>query len=57
MQLIKRLKSLGLDLKRIKEIIGNAPDYRTLREVLKPLRSELLNEKKSIEERVVKIDY
>jgi len=56
MQLIKRLKSLGLDLKRIKEIIGDAPDHRTLREVLKSLRSELLNEKKILEERLAKIE-
>ncbi|MDT3698700.1 MAG: MerR family transcriptional regulator [Thermincola sp.] len=56
MQLIKRLKSLGLDLKRIKEILGETPNSRTLREVLQSLRTELLNEKKTIEERVAKID-
>lgn len=56
MQLIKGLKSLGLDLKRIKQIIGDVPDQRTLREVLQSLRFELLNEKKSLEERVAKIE-
>jgi DNA-binding transcriptional MerR regulator len=56
MQLIKRLKSLGLDLKHIKEILGDTKNLRTLREVLQSLRVELLNEKKSLEERVAKIE-
>lgn len=56
MQLIKRLKSLGLDLKRIKEILGDIHNHKTLQEVLQSLRIELLNEKKSIEERVAKIE-
>jgi len=56
MRVIKRLKSLGLDLKRIKEILGNSQDPTTLREVLQSLRTELLREKKSLEERVAKIE-
>lgn len=56
MQLIKRLKSMGLDLKRIKGILGDINNPKTLREALQSLRIELLNEKKSIEERVRKID-
>ncbi len=56
MQSIKRLKSLGLDLKRIKEILGEMHNSRTLREVLQSLRTELLNEKKTLEERVAKIE-
>jgi DNA-binding transcriptional MerR regulator len=56
MQLIKRLKSLGLELKRIKEILGDIHNHKTLQEVLQSLRIELLNEKKSIEERVAKIE-
>ena len=56
MQLIKRLKSLGLDLKRIKEILGDIHNLRTLREVLQSLRTELMNEKKTLEERVAKIE-
>lgn len=56
MQLIKRLKSLGLDLKRIKEILGDIHDSRTLSEVLQSLKTELMNEKKTIEERVAKIE-
>lgn len=56
MQLIKHLKSLGLDLKHIKEILGDIHDHKTLREVLQSLRVELLSEKKSLEERVAKIE-
>ncbi len=42
MRFIKHLKSLGLDLKRIKEILGDMNNHRTLREVLQSLRTELL---------------
>jgi len=56
MRLIKHLKSLGLDLKRIKEILGDIHNHRTLREVLQSLRNELLSEKKHLEERVVRIE-
>lgn len=56
MRLIKHLKSLGLDLKRIKLIVGEIYNHRTLREVLRSLRLELLSEKKSLEERVAKIE-
>ncbi len=56
MRLIKRLKSLGLDLKRIKEIIGDLQNPKTLREALQSLRIELLKEKQTMEERVAKID-
>lgn len=56
MRLIKYLKSLGLDLKRIKEILGDMNNHRTLREALQSLRAELLSEKKSLEERVAKIE-
>ena len=56
MRFIKRLKSLGLDLKQIKEIMGDLKNPRTLREVLEYLRRESLNEKKALEERLAKID-
>ena len=56
MRLIKRLRTLGLDLKRIKEILGDLHNYKTLREVLQSLRVELLNVKKSLEERLAKIE-
>lgn len=56
MRFIKHLKSLGLDLRRIKEILGGTNNHRTLREVLQSLRAELLSEKKSLEERVAKIE-
>lgn len=54
MQLIKHLKSLGLDLKRIKEILGD--NHKTSKEVLESLHTELLREKKSLEERIIKIE-
>ncbi|AHF06062.1 MerR family transcriptional regulator [Desulfitobacterium metallireducens] len=56
MQSIKRLKSLGLDLKRIKEILGKMHNLKTMREVLQSLRTELLNEITTLEERVAKIE-
>lgn len=56
MQLIKRFKSLGLDLKRIKEVLGDTHNHKTLREVLESLRFDLLSEKKSLEERIAKIE-
>lgn len=56
MRFIKQLKSLGLDLKRIKEIIGDLQNIRTMRESLQSLRVELLSEKKTLEERLAKID-
>ncbi|MEN6348980.1 MAG: MerR family transcriptional regulator [Syntrophomonas sp.] len=56
MRLIRRLKSLGLNLKNIKEIVGDLKNQRTSREVLQSLRHELLSEKKILEERLAKID-
>lgn len=56
MQLIKHLKSLGLNLKRIKEILGDKHNDKTLREVLESLRIDLLSEKKSLEERIAQIE-
>lgn len=56
MRLIKHLKSLGLDLKRIKELLGDVHNNRTLQEVMQALRYELVSEMKSIATRVAKID-
>lgn len=56
MRLIKRLKLLGLNLKNIKEVLGEASNNRSLRDVLKSLRSELQTEKEKLEERLSKID-
>lgn len=56
MRMIKHLKQLGLDLKQIKEILGDTQSHRTLREVLQSLQAELLNEKKTIEEQLSKIE-
>jgi len=56
MQLIKRMKYLGMDLKGIKEILGDIQDNKTLREVLESLQQALLNEKNEIEERLDKVE-
>lgn len=56
MQIIKHLKFLGLDLKRIKEVLGDINDPRTIRDVLNSFREELLVEKKNLEERVEQIE-
>lgn len=56
MRLIKHLKSLGLDLKRIKEILGDVQSNRTQQEVLQSLRYELVGEMNSMEARIAKID-
>jgi DNA-binding transcriptional MerR regulator len=56
MQVIKHLKCLGLDLKRIKEILGDTHSHKTLREVLQSLEAELLSEKECLEERIAKIE-
>ncbi len=56
MRMIKHLKQLGLDLKQIKEILGNTQSRRSLREVLQSLQTELLKEKKTIEEQLSKIE-
>jgi DNA-binding transcriptional MerR regulator len=56
MRTIKHLKCLGLDLRRIKEMLGDINNKKTLREVLQSLQTELLAEKKCLEERLVKIE-
>lgn len=56
MRMIKHLKQLGLDLKRIKEILGDTKSDRRLGEILQSLQVELLNEKKIIEEQLSKIE-
>lgn len=56
MRLIKHLKSLGLDLKHIKETLGLAHEHRTLRDVLQSLLVELQGKKQSLEERMAKIE-
>lgn len=56
MRFIKRLKALGLDLKQIKQVAGDLQNPKTSREVLQALRCELQNEKKTLEERLAKID-
>lgn len=55
-RLIKHLKSLGFSLRKIKEILGDIHDTRTLREILQPLKVELLCKKKRLEEQIAKVD-
>jgi DNA-binding transcriptional MerR regulator len=56
MQRIKYLKGLGLDLRRIKEILGDIEHRKTLQEVLLSLQAELIAEKINLEERISKIE-
>jgi len=56
MRMIKHFKNLGLDLKQIKEILGDTKNKNNLYEVLKPLQAVLLKEKKNIEDQLSKID-
>jgi DNA-binding transcriptional MerR regulator len=56
MRMIKHLKSLGLNLKHIKEILGDVKNQNNLREILKLLQNELLKEKKNIEVQLSKIE-
>lgn len=56
MRMIKHLKNLGLDLKKIKEILGHAQDNKNITEVLKSLYCELLTERKKIDEQISKIE-
>ncbi|MEQ8156989.1 MAG: MerR family transcriptional regulator [Clostridiaceae bacterium] len=56
MRMIKHFKNLGLDLKQIKEILGDTKNQNNLSEVLKSLQAELLKEKKDIEDQLSKIE-
>ncbi|EQK49589.1 helix-turn-helix domain-containing protein [Paraclostridium bifermentans] len=56
MRMIKHLKNLGLDLKKIKEILGHAKDNKNITEVLKSLHCDLLTERKKIDEQISKIE-
>lgn len=56
MRMIKHLKNLGLDLKKIKEILGHAKDNKNITEVLKSLHCELLTDRKKIDEQISKIE-
>jgi DNA-binding transcriptional MerR regulator len=56
MRRIKHLKNLGLDLKQIKEVLGETKNQSSSSEILKSLKSELLKEKRSIEDQLSRID-
>ena len=55
MRSIKRLKSLGLSLEQIKEILGEPDDHKSFREVLIALQTELLTQIRTMTERLEKI--
>lgn len=55
MRSIKRLKYLGLSLEQIREILGEPDDHKSLRTVLHAMQTELLNQIKTLTERVEKI--
>lgn len=56
MRMITHLKYLGLDLKQIKEILGDTQENRNITEVLQSLHNELMIEKKKIEDQLSKIE-
>lgn len=56
MRMIKHLKNLGLDLKQIKEIIGQQESSKSMKDVLQSLHTELVNERKKIDEQISKIE-
>lgn len=56
MRMIKQLKSLGLDLKEIKGILGDTHDSKSLTQVLQTLHAELINQKKNIENQILKVE-
>lgn len=56
MRMIKHLKTLGLDLKQIKEILGDTNEQTNLNEILKALQTDLLKEKRRIDEQLSKIE-
>lgn len=56
MRMIKHLKYLGLDLKQIKDLLGDMHNHRSLKNVLRSLHAELLNEKRDIEEQLARVE-
>ncbi|MCD2348258.1 MerR family transcriptional regulator [Clostridium guangxiense] len=56
MLMIKHLKTLSLDLKQIKEILGDANEQTNLNEILKALQTDLLKEKKRIDEQLSRVE-
>lgn len=55
MRSIKRLKYLGLNLQRIKAVLGEPDDQNSFREVLSAMQTELLNQISTLTRRVEKI--
>lgn len=53
---VRRLQSLGLSLKRVRDVLGEADGDRPLRDILKTLRAEVESEMSLLEERRRRID-
>lgn len=56
MRLILHMKSIGMDLRRIKATIGDTKNEKSLRNILISFREELRAEQKNIEARISRID-
>lgn len=56
MRMITHLKHLGLDLKQIRNILGDAQSQKTFAEVLQALHTQLLREKNNIEKQLYSIE-
>ena len=56
MQLIRHLKRLGLDLPRIKAVLGGGGDAKDSRKMLLSLKRELVQEQQQLAERIAGID-
>lgn len=52
---IRRLRDLGMDISRIKEVLGGA-DGESMQTVLMRLRADLVSEREDIDERITRID-
>lgn len=55
MQIIKRLKSLGLSLDQIRKVMGEPEDNKSMRSVLESLHNELLTQIDVLQKRIDKI--
>jgi len=53
---VKKLQSLGLSLKRVREVLGEADQERSLRDILKKLRTEVEAEMARLEDRRRRIE-
>lgn len=56
MRAIRRLKDQGLDIRRIKAILGESGEEKTTHDALQALRAQLLEEREALDMRIGKID-